>query len=88
MSVIKRYVAGIAAAVIALLLAVIGVQGGRLERAKRQEAERARDLYRAANEAQMRRERRQILAQQQADQARAQAEAAMDDGRRDYFEQD
>lgn len=88
MSAIKRYVIGILAAAAALFAALFGVQSGRLARRERKAAERERDLYRAANEAQMRREQRQVAAQADADEARRRAEDAIEQGKRDYFERD
>lgn len=88
MSAIKRYLSGIATAVIALLLAVISWQRGTIHKQQSDVARKEREMQRARADELTRQAEAKAKAAEEAQAKRAQVEQDMREGRRDYFEQD
>lgn len=88
MSAIKRYLYGIVAAVIALLLAVIGWQRGTIHNQQSDAARKEREMQRARADELVRQAKAKAKAAEEAQAKRAQVEQDMREGRRDYFEQE
>lgn len=88
MSAIKRYLSGIVAAVIALLLAVIGWQRGTIHKQQSDAARKEREMQRARADELVRQAKAKAKADEEAQAKRAQVEQDMREGRRNYFEQD
>lgn len=88
MATLKRYLQGIALAIIALLLALVGKQKANIDRLQRQQAEREAEQQKAAREVLEKRQKAQVKAQQESQAKRDKVEQAIRAGKRDYFEQD
>lgn len=85
---IKVYLWGVAATAFALLLALVGVQRKTINRQQYEALRRERDEQQARADEAVRQAKAKARAAEEAQAKRQQAEQAIREGRRNYFEQD
>ena len=88
MNVIKRYLYGIVATAFALLLALVGVQRRTISKQQYEALRKERDEQKARADEAVRQAKAKARAAEEAQAKRQQAEQAIREGRRNYFEQD
>lgn len=85
---IKLYLYGIVATAFALLLALVGVQRKTINRQQYEALRKERDEQRARADAAIKQAKAKAKAAEEAQARRQQVERDMEQGKRDYFEQD
>ena len=88
MNVIKRYLWGVVATAFALLLALVGVQRRTISKHQYEALRKERDEQKARADEAVRQAKAKARAAEEAQAKRQQAEQAIREGRRNYFEQE
>lgn len=88
MNVIKRYLLGIVATAFALLLAFVGVQRKTINKQQYEALRKDRDEQRARADAAIKQAKAKAKAAEEAMLRREQVERDIEQGKRNYFEQD